>query len=172
MRSETTNPSPTATAEKKALLEAFDTVLKTQAEQREAERAAAEARSRRGPSRALLLVCSLMILFTSAYLYVERPEWVFPAPPTPESTAVREASLRISLANAAQHLERYRERSGRFPATLEEAGAHGEGIDYRRTQAGYRLTAQAGELTISLDSSQPLSGFLGNSFEVISRRSR
>lgn len=172
MSSETTTPSPAATAEKKALLEAFDTVLKTQAEQREAERAAAEARGRRGPSRALMLICVLTILFTSAYLYVERPEWVFPAPPTPESTAVREASLRITLANAAQHLERYQERSGRFPATLEEAGAHGEGIDYHRTQAGYRLTGQSGDLIVSLDSGQPLSGFLGNSFEVISRRSR
>ena len=153
-------------------LEAFDTVLKTQAEQREAERVAAEALRRRGPSKWLLLTCLVTILLTGAYLYVERPEWVFPPPPTPESTAIREASLRIALANAAQHLERFRERSGRLPATLAEAGAHGTGIDYHRTQAGYRLTGQTGELIISLDSSQPLSGFLGNSFEIISRRSR
>ena len=91
--------SPTATPEKKALLEAFDSVLKTKADEREAERAAAEARRRgRGTSRLVMLLCATVLLFVSVYLYVERPDWIFPTPPQPESLAVREASLRITIA--------------------------------------------------------------------------
>jgi hypothetical protein len=174
MSHETTTPapSPAASPEKKALLEAFDTVLKTQAEVRQAERTAADARRRsRGFSRLLMVVCATIIVFASVYLYVERPEWVFPAPP-PESPAMREASLRISMANAAQHIERYRQQTGQLPMTLQQAGAHGAGIRYERTTAGYRLLGEGDGVRVALNSGEPLSRFIGRSFEVISRRSR
>jgi len=168
-----TSPSTrlTASPEKKALLEAFDTVLKTQAEQREAERAAAEARRRgHGASRLLMVICATVVLFTGVYLYVERPEWIFPTPAAPESLAVREASLRITVANAAQHIERYRKQSGRLPISLAQAGAYGTGITFERTGAGYRLVSEMEGLRLSYDSSEPLSRFVGNSFQVIARR--
>lgn len=167
-------PQPsTASPEKKALLEAFDTVLKTKAEERDAELAAVEARRRdRGTSRLLMLVCVTILVFVSAYLYVERPDWIFPAPPPPESLAVREASLRITIATAAQHIERYRERSGRLPATLAEAGAYGDGVTYQRTAAGYRLEGESDDVRVTFDSTEPLARFVGNSFKVISRRAR
>ncbi|HKT60639.1 MAG TPA: hypothetical protein VJQ46_11355 [Gemmatimonadales bacterium] len=161
-------PSP----EKKALLEAFDTVLKTQAEEREARRAEAEERRRRGPSRLLMVVCSTIAVFVGVYLYVERPDWVFPTPATPESRAVREASLRISVANAAQHIERFRQRTGRLPATLAEAGAHEAGLAYQPASTVYKLQADTGDVQVTYDSGQPLAQFIGNSFKVISRRSK
>jgi hypothetical protein len=164
--------TPNTSPEKKALLEAFDTVLKTQAEQREAQRAEAEARRRHGASRLLTLVCTAVTVFVCVYLYVERPDWVFPAPPTPESLVVREASLRISLANAAQHVERFRQRNGRLPATLAEAGAHEAGIDYEPAKTVYKLQADTGDVRVSYDSSEPLGRFVGNSFKIISRRSK
>jgi hypothetical protein len=164
--------SPNATPEKKALLEAFDTVLKTQAEEREARRAEAAARRRHGTSRLLMLVCTTILVFVGVYLYVERPEWVFPTPPTPESIAVREAGLRISVANAAQHIERFRQRSGRLPATLIEAGAHETALTYEPGGTGYKLHADVGDVRVSYDSSEPLERFIGNSFKVISRRPR
>jgi hypothetical protein len=175
MTRETGTPasSPSATPEKKALLEAFDTVLKTQAEEREAERAAQEAgRRNRGASRLLMVVCTTIIVFSSVYLYVERPEWVFPAPPEAESIAVREASLRIGLANAAQHIERYKHQTGQLPTSLHQAGAHGEGISYERTSAGYRLQGEGAGVRVTFTSGEPLTRFIGNSFEVISRRPR
>jgi hypothetical protein len=165
--------SPTASPEKRALLEAFDTVLKTKAEEREAERAAAEARRRgQGTSRLVMLVSLTILVFVSVYLYVERPDWIFPTPPPPESVAVREASLRITMATAAQHVERYRQQTGQLPATLKQAGAYGEGIAYHRTAAGYRLEGEAGEVRVTFDSTEPLARFVGNSFKVISRRGR
>jgi hypothetical protein len=105
--------TPNTSPEKKALLEAFDTVLKTQAEEREARRveAEAEARRRHGASRRLTVLCATVLVFVCAYLYIERPDWVFPAPPTPESFVVREASLRLSVANPAQPVERFRRQT-------------------------------------------------------------
>ena len=175
MPQETGTPASDAgtSPEKKALLAAFDTVLKTQAEEREAERASTEARRRRrGASRLLTGVCATILVFTSVYLYVERPEWIFPAPPEAESVAVREASLRVGLANAAQHIERYRQQTGQLPTSLQQAGAHGAGIGFERTTSGYRLLGEGDGVRVSYTSGEPLSRFVGNSFEVISRRPR
>jgi len=169
----TSPPNASASPEKKALLEAFDTVLKTAAEERELERLAAEARRRnRGVSRLLLVVCTVILTFVSVYLYVERPEWVFPVASPPESPAVRQASLRISVANAAQHIERYRQQRGELPVTLEQAGANGAGVSYQRTATGYQLEGESEGIRVSFTSGESLMRFVGNSFEVISRRTR
>jgi len=165
--------SSTASPEKKALLEAFDTVLKAKADEREAERLAEEARRRgRGTSRLLTLVSATILLFIAVYVSVERPDWIFPAPPLPESLAVKEASLRISVANAAQHVEHYRQQTGALPGTLAQAGAHATGITYDRMTGGYRLQAETGEVRVTYHSSESLSRFVGNSFKVISRRGK
>ena len=170
----TTSPAnASASPEKKALLEAFDTVLKTAAEERELERLAAEARRRnRGVSRLPLVVCTVILTFGSVYLYVERPEWIFPVASPPESPAVRQASLRISVANAAQHIERYRQQRGQLPATLGQAGANGAGISYQPTAAGYQLEGESEGTRVSFTSGESLTRFVGNSFEVIARRTR
>jgi hypothetical protein len=175
MRQDTTTSETTASAspEKKALLEAFDTVLKTAAEERELERLGAQARRRnRGVSRLILVVCTVIATFVSVYLYVERPEWIFPVASPPESPAVRQASLRISVANAAQHIERYRQQRGQLPATLEQAGANGAGISYQRTAEGYQLEGEREGIRVSFTSGESLTRFVGNSFEVIARRTR
>jgi hypothetical protein len=163
-----------ASPEKKALLEAFDTVLKSQAEEREAQVRAAEAQ-RRAASRVrpIFGVGAVMGLFLASYLWVEKPEWLFPPPPAPESTAIKEASVRIGMANAAQHVERFRQRVGRLPNSLAETGAQVEGISYQRTgEDSWRIEGSNGVIQVSLGSSEPLSRFLGNSFEVIARRPR
>ena len=165
--------SPTASPEKKALLEAFDTVLKTKADERAMERQAEEARRRgRGTSRFLVMACTTVLLLVTAYVFVERPDWIFPSPPPPESLAVREASLRISVANAAQHVERYRKQTGQLPLTLAQAGAHGTAITYDRLTGGYRLEAEVDEVRVTYRSGESLNRFVGNSFKVISRRGK
>jgi hypothetical protein len=175
MSHETTRPNtPTTSATaKKALLEAFDTVIKTQAEEREAELRAAELRRQaQAWSRPLVLICVAIVLFTAAYLWIERPEWVFPVPLAPESVAVEEAGLRITIANAVQHLERFRQRNGHLPESLEEAGAHPLGLRYTVTGAEYRLEGERNGRLVVFTSGEPLPAFLGNSFKVISRRGR
>lgn len=173
--SQDTTPAPnvTATPEKRALLEAFDTVLKTAADERELERLAAEARRRtRGISRTLLVVCTTILVFVSVYLSVERPEWAFPTPSAPESTAVRQASLRISVATAVQHIERYRQQHQKLPATLAQAGANSAGLSFQQTAAGYQVIGEGDGVRVAFNAGESLTRFIGNSFELIARRSR
>jgi hypothetical protein len=175
MSHETIGPTPptTSTTAKKALLDAYDTVIKTQADEREAELRAADARRRaRAWSRPLVLTCAAIVLFIGAYLEIERPEWVFPAPMAPESVDIVDASLRITIANAAQHVERFRQRSGHLPETLEKSGAHPLGLRYTVTGSNYRLEGERDGLLVAFTSGEPLPAFLGKSFKVISRRGR
>jgi len=169
-----TAQAPGASPQKQALLEAFDSVLKKQAEDREAEqREAAARRQSRNRVRPSVWAAGALALFLCAYLYIERPEWVFPASAPPESVAIQEASLRIGMANVAQHVERYRQRSGKLPGTLLEAGTQVEGIAYQPLDSTeWRLVGSHAGIELTLASREPLSRFLGNSFEVISRRSR
>ncbi|HEY7635694.1 MAG TPA: hypothetical protein VH763_09125 [Gemmatimonadales bacterium] len=167
-------PKAPSTPEKKALLDAFDTVIKTQAAEREAELRAAEARRRARNRLGALTWTSLTILgFVGGYLGLTKPEWLFPTESAPESIELRQASLRIGVATAAQHIKRFQQKSGRLPETLAEAGVSGQGITYQRLGPdAYRLEAEEGELRVSLGSNDSLPGFLGNSFELIARRPR
>lgn len=169
-----TAPVPGTSTQKQALLEAFDGVLKQQAENREAEQREEAARRRnRSRIRPTVWASAALALFLCAYLYIERPDWLFPASVPPESVAIQEASLRIGMANVAQHVERYRQRSGKLPGTLLDAGTQVEGITYQPLDSiEWRLIGSHAGIELTLASRDPLTKFLGNSFEVISRRSR
>jgi hypothetical protein len=75
------------------------------------------------------------------------------------------------MAGVAQHLEHYRLKNGRLPVTLRAAGASDEGMDYEPMGPDrWKLIGVNGPARLTLTSDEPLSRFLGNSFEVISRR--
>lgn len=161
--------APAASAEKKALLAAFDTVLKSQAEEREALRDAQNRRRVR--SRPLFAASALIVLGVGAYLAIMQPTWVFSPRPAPETLALKEASLRISMANVSQHLHRFQQRNGRLPENLAEAGAHDAGLSYQRLGASaYRLVGENGPAHVTFSSDEELAGFLGNSYQIIARR--
>jgi hypothetical protein len=169
-----TDTPASPTAQKQALLEAFDTVLKQQAEAREAELREAEARRRaQRRVRPSIAVAAVVALVLCSYLYVERPEWLFPPAAVPESVAIKEASLRIGMANVAQHVERHHQRTGALPRTLAEAGTRANGMTYEPLgTTTWRLVGTNGGIELTLNSQDSLPVFLGNSFEVISRRPR
>lgn len=169
-----TSASPAPSPEKKALLDAFDTVLKTQADERDASHREAEERRRaRASSRPLIGGAAVILLVVGAYLALLRPTWVFAPRPTPETFALQEASLRISMANAAQHVERFRKRNARLPGSLAEAEARGEGIRYDRLGASdFRLVGENGSARVTFTSSDALADFLGNSYQIVMRRSK
>jgi hypothetical protein len=176
MSHDTSTPKapPPPSAEKKALLDAFDTVLKTQADERDASEREAEARRRsRASSRPLLAASTLILLAIATYLAVVQPSWVFAPRPTPESLAIQEASLKIAMANAAQHVEHFRQRNGRLPESLAEAGARGNDLNYSRFGASsYRLVGDNGPAHATLTGEESLADFLGNSYQVVARRPR
>jgi len=173
MSNQTETPA-TPAAQKQALLEAFDTVLKQQAEAREAELREAEARRRAlRRVRPAIAAAAVLSLVLCSYLYIERPEWIFPTAAVPESIAIKEASLRIGMANVAQHVERQRQRTGTLPRNLTAAGARVEGMTYEALGSeAWRLVGTNDGIELTLTSQDSLPRFLGNSFEVISRRPR
>ena len=64
--------------------------------------------------RPAVLALMGVVIALCAYLYLQRPEWLFPTTGT-ESVAIKEASLRIGMSNVAQHIERYRRRPASCP---------------------------------------------------------
>jgi hypothetical protein len=162
-------PSP----EKKALIDAFDTVLRRQADERDASQREAEARRAGAASRPLLAASAAILLAVGAYLGVMRPTWVFAPRPSPESLAIKEASLRIAIANAAKHVEQFRQQTGRLPESLTEAGARSGALVYSRLGATeYRIGGENGLTHVTYAANESLAGFLGNSYQIIARRPR
>ena len=144
-----------------------------QAEAREAELREEEARRRaRARGRPVMWPCAAAHALSSAPICGwSGRSGSSPRQPLPESVAVKEASLRIGMAGAAQHLERYRQKNGRLPAHAQGRRRHDR--RHRLRAAGLRwLEARRRQrpARLTLTSQRPLTRFLGNSFEVISRR--
>ena len=163
-------PPPPPQTGKQALFEAAQEVVRKHADERraqlEAERA---ARSRISP---IVTIGCAIFLVVLAYVAVERPVWLFPQPPVPESAEVQEASLRIGMASIAQRVEKFREARSRLPRSLTETGGALRGITYERNDSlTYTIRGSSGPLTLVLRSTDSLKTFLGSSFEVIAQRS-
>ena len=76
------------------------------------------------------------------------------------------------MANAVQHVSLYRQKQGKLLAMLEQAGATGAGITYQPTAEGYEVAGEADGVRVAYTAGQSLTKFIGNSFELISRRTR
>ena len=161
-------PDP-AVGGKQALLDAAKEVVRKHAADRAAElEAERRARSRVSP---IVAVGCAVLLVVGAYIAVERPSWIFPKPVEVETADVREASLRIGMAAAAQRIEKFRQLRSRLPRTLDEAGGVPHGIRYERTgQQAYTLHGNSGSVSLTLQSTDSLRAFVGSSFDVIARR--
>ena len=176
MTNETRNLQPSAAPQKQALLEAFDTVLKQQAEEREAEQREAEARRRsraprapgRSGARGRARRCSSAPICTSSGRSGSSPT------ASPESVAIKEASLRIGMANvgaARRAIPPADRRSARAACSRPARHGRGDRPTSRSDSDGWRLVGTNGRRRAHAHArSEPLPRFLGNSFEVISRR--
>jgi hypothetical protein len=172
----TSQPPPgSAPPHKQALYEAVGDVIRKQAEERKAEKAAEAQRTRQGARRVSpIIVTGVAILISvGAYVAIEQPEWLFPKPLAAESREERDASLRMAMATTAQRIERYRQEHGRLPATLAAAGSTIEEITYEPNgTAVYTLRGRNGPVALTYRSSEPISAFVGSSFQVLAQRAR
>lgn len=160
-----TPPSP----EKRALIDAYETVLKAEAGRRDA----AQGSRRSGAPRTRPLAWIVLGLVVAALVAaaVFRPPWLGLAVPLEEPRAVREASLRLAVALEAQRVMRYQREQGHLPATLEEAGPTLTGVTYQPSREGiYEMTARDGDITVLYRSTTSLRDFVGTSYDVVSRR--
>lgn len=165
---------PAGPPNKQALFDAAVEVMRKQAAERAAEREAEEARRREQSRVSPIIAGGLTILLAvGVYLAVEQPSWLFPPPARLESQEVQEASLRIGMATTAQRVERFKVAQGRLPRTLSEAGSSASGISYEQHEGDrYIIRGANGPVRLTLNSGDPLSLFVGNSFQVLAQRTR
>lgn len=160
-------PSP----EKQALIDAYEKVLVADAEKREKD---AAARPVGPPKRRMhpIVVLSLVVLVAvCAYVGIARPAWIFERGAPAEPVSMQEASLRLAMAMRFQRIERFRTQSGRLPTTIEEAGPAMPGVRYQaRHPDGFTLTGTNGSVSLTLQSTESLAAFVGNSYELIQGR--
>jgi hypothetical protein len=160
-------PPPQST--KQALYQALEGAVKSEHEKR-AQDAAARKRTRRAVSP--LIVLSLLMLFgVGGYLAVTQPEWLFPQPAHAESLELRDASLRMVMYMEWRRIDQFRASAGRLPVSLTEVGVEPEGVSYRRLSAStWMMEGVNGSLRVTLRSTDTAQVFLGNAFEILSRR--
>ncbi|HET7109386.1 MAG TPA: hypothetical protein VFI41_00825 [Gemmatimonadales bacterium] len=155
---------PEPSAEKRALLKAYEAALQQ------------PARPANGPppKRAvgiLTVVSVLALLAIGAWLYAARPDWIFARGMPSQSPALREASLRLAMAMQYERIEQYRDSAGHLPARLSDLGAATGNLTYTTTQfGGFVLEGSDSTLQLTLRSDDSLRTFVGNSYEIVSRR--
>lgn len=165
-----TQPSPGApTPEKRALLDAFDQVIKADAEQR--GKPADRRRQRKWLLHPIAMLALLVLFGTIGYLGAVRPPWLFERGMPPENAALQDASLRLGMAMQYQRIDRYRQANGRLPQSLDDVGAPMQGITYERVGADqFVLRGRNGTVSLTLRSTDPVREFVANSYTVIQRR--
>lgn len=161
-----TSPTPPS-PEKRALIDAYESALKASAERRDVP--AGKARRTRPVFWAMLV----LTLVGAGGVAMLRPAWIGLGKEVVEPPAVREASLRLAVALEAQRVLRYQRANGRLPSTLAEAGAVMPGVIYQPSREGiYEISAADGEIAVLYRSTGSLRTFVGNSYEVVSRRGK
>jgi hypothetical protein len=158
---------PSETPDRRALLQAYQDVVRSEKEKR-GHPALSEGPP--GPRYHVLIPLLLMLAGLSAAL-VLRPAWLF-TPPLVESPAIRDATLRVLMYLQIDRIERFRAAKGRLPASLDEAGGDTTAVHYAPGTSGYLLTGNAKGGTLTYDSRIPPKVFLGNSYHLIQNRGR
>ncbi len=154
-----TGPARTPQSSRKALAEAYEQAIKAEHDKK-ARAAQAEKRSR---TRLVMLTLGWLVTLGGIGLIVARPD-LFGLDRHVETTAERDANVRLSLYMAGRQLESYRKANGTFPKTLAEAGKSVPGIQYQRTNdGGYEMRMTRGGQIVMLTSKDSLSAFIGPS---------
>lgn len=159
-------PSP----EKQALIEAFDQVIKADANQKERV-TIPQRKPRDWPLHPVALLALLLLAGVGVGLFVTKPAWLFDRGMPVESTAMQDASLRLGMAMQYQRIERYRQANGKLPAALSDVGPPMQGITYQRAGGDrYILRGRNGGVSLEFRSGDSMRDFVGSSYTLIQGR--
>lgn len=116
----------------------------------------------------------LLVALAAAVLLLVRPVWLAgPQAPVAEPPPIAAASLRLTLLRERQRVIDFLKLNGRLPANLSEAGVTGGDIHFEVTgPSSFLLSASAGDSLITLNSTDRLGTFLGESLRAIRNRAR
>ena len=150
-----------------ALAEAYEKAVQSEAEKKALRLAVQKKRFR---TRVALLAGAWIIIAGCAIAVAIYPEW-FGLGEVVETTAERDANLRLSLYVAGQQLAKYKRERGVYPERLAEAGSFTPGLVYVKTpDGGYTLKLSRGTERVTLTSNDSLSAFLSPSLSRLVQR--
>jgi hypothetical protein len=140
----------------------------TERSKTEAEARNARLKGSRRRNSAVAWAAFVLGLAGLGYIWTARPAWVFdPLAPAEMSPAQAEATTRFSLFLERARVDDFRDRRGRLPTSLPEAGPVEDGIDYQRIGGGYLLTGASNGVQLRLTDAMDADSFLGNSLRVL-----
>lgn len=156
-------PPPTGTPDRRALLAAYQDVIrevKTQPRQR---------RRLPVPSRAPFWVAVSVVILGLTALLVFQPAWLFNKPPV-ETPQEQEASLRIRMYVEIDRIARFKDTHRKLPETLSEAGSDGSGLLYEHHGDSFALSGRNASLELTYRSGESPDAFLGSSYDIVRAR--
>ena len=161
------SPRPTSgTPDRKALVEAFQNVVRTEKEKKTGDMHPVSEKSY------LFSVVMVVLAVSSATILVMQPAWLFP-PALEQPPALREASLRVSMYVEIGRIDRFKSTTGKYPESLTQAGVDTTGLQYAVSGTGYTLTGTDRKgSSLTYYSTTPPKEFLGNAYSFISSRKR
>lgn len=163
---ESPGPSRPGRVSGKDMADALADVLQEQSEKARRREEQGPRRKRSASSGKWVALVSLSIF--SGYLWIGSPSWLQPAPPEPISPALVDAGIRMEIFDQALLVEDFRDREGRLPNSLSEAGDPFSEVDYVRGDGQtYRFTAAGTSGTVEYSSTDSLELFLGDAPRVI-----
>ena len=161
-----TPSTPTGTPDRKALVEAFQDVVRT-----EKEKKAGDMHPVSEKSYVFSVVMAVLAVASVAILVVQ-PAWLFPKA-VEQPAALREASLRVRMYVEIDKIGRYKVAKGKYPETLADAAVDTTGLKYVVSGSDFTLTgADRKGLSLTYYSTTPPKEFLGNAYSFISSRKR
>lgn len=160
-------PKPSGPPDRRALVEAYKDVVKSEADKRGGKAATGQPEKRR---TALLVTLAVVLMIA----FLLRDQWLVTTALPQETPEIKEASLRLVTAREARRIELYQaSHGGALPEPVTLAGDLSVGMSYTPTGTGhYILTMKEGEDSVTYSSTDSISTFLGNSYDVIRRRNR
>ena len=160
-------PRPQGQPDRRALLEAYKDVVKSEAD----KRGPGSAKAAPPKSRTALLVTLAVILLIAFFL---RDQWLVSTQLPPETPEVREASLRLVTAKAARRIELYQSsHAGALPDPVTLAGDLPRGMSYKADASGhYTLVMSEDKDSVVYKSTDSLADFIGDSYDVIRHRNK
>lgn len=156
-------PPPTGAPDRRALLAAYQDVL------REVKTQPKSRRRLPVPSRAPFWIAVVAAIVGLSSLLVFQPAWLFNQPPT-ESPQEQEASLRIRMYVEIDRIARFKDTHKKLPESLSEAGADGSGLVYEHHGDSFALSGRNASLALTYRSGESPDAFLGSSYDVVRAR--
>lgn len=142
-------------------------VLRDQRERR-ARREQASEKKPSGEGRKKIVALGMAVVLV--ILLAARPDFLQPEPLSQPSRELIEAGLRMDMYAAAIQVQRFRERQGGLPPSLESVTeAADTDLRYNRLPSGYYLVGARQSVEIVYRSDEPLDALLADAREVIQR---